>query len=333
MLFVARALEEGAFTGRLARAAARVWEGASARRVVRAVEFPAHVRVVAVGGATLGGSGKTPLAIACARELARSGARVAFVGHAYRARPGCPRVVRTSDPLQLVGDEAFVAALELESAGVPVVVGPDRASAVALAARIADVLVLDGVAQTQPVPATLALLAVDPEEPWGRAVAVPPCGDLRAPVEALLEAADAVVPVVEDDVPFPWDTLRGVRVGLVSALARPHRVLRSLARRGIVPRVVVRARDHTPVPTRALLQHERGEASVDVWVATRKCSLHVARPTVAGEGPRKSSLVVLPHAILLPPWLRGALGLVGRALTPANTGNNLKCNEGLRPHA
>jgi tetraacyldisaccharide 4'-kinase len=336
VLFVARALEEGAFTGPLARAAARLWEGASARRVVRTLDFPAHVRVVAVGGATLGGSGKTPLAIACARELARarsSGARVAFVGHAYRARPGCPRVVQTSDPLPLVGDEALVAALELESAGVPVVVGPDRASAVAFAARIADVLVLDGVAQTQPVPATLALLAVDPEEPWGRAVAVPPCGDLRAPVEALLEAADAVVPVVEDDVPFPWDTLRGARVGLVSALARPQRVLRSLARRGVVPRVVVRARDHTSVPTRALLQHERGDAPIDVWVATRKCSLHVARPTVAGEGPRNDNLVVLPHAILLPPWLRDALGHVVRALTPANTGNNLKCHEGLRPHA
>lgn len=328
MLFVARALEEGAFTGPLARAASRLWEGVSARGVVRALDFPAHVRVVAVGGATLGGSGKTPLAIACARELARtcsSGARVAFVGHAYGARPGRPRVVSTSDPLQLVGDEALVAAAELQPASVPVpvIVGPDRASAVALASRLADVLVLDGVAQTHPVRATLALLAVDPEEPWGRAVAVPPCGDLRAPVEALLEAADAVVPAVEDDdVPFPWEALRGARVGLVSALARPHRVLRSLARRGVVPRVVVRARDHTSVAARNLLEHERSEAPVDVWVATRKCSLHVPRPTL-----------VLPHAILLPPWLRSALANFGRALTPANAGNNLKCNEGLRPHA
>jgi tetraacyldisaccharide 4'-kinase len=325
VLFVARALEDGAFTSGLARATARIWESVSASRVVRPLDFPAHVRVVAIGGATLGGSGKTPLAIACARELARTGASVAFVGHAYRARPGRPRVVSPNDPLQLVGDEALVAAAELGSARVPVVVGPNRASAVTLAARLADVLVLDGVAQTHPVPATLALLAVDPDEPWGRAVAVPPCGDLRAPVEALLAAADAVVPVFEDeDVPFPWDTLRGARVGLVTALARPHRILRSLARRCVVPRVVVRARDHTPVAMRALLQRqrERGGAPVDVWVATRKCSHHVPRPTW-----------VLPHEILLPPWLRSALERVGRALTPANTGNNLKCNEGLRPHA
>ncbi|HEX8794330.1 MAG TPA: tetraacyldisaccharide 4'-kinase [Polyangiaceae bacterium] len=329
MLLVARALEEGVFGGPLARAAAQIWGSVSARHVVRPLELPPHVRVVAVGGATLGGSGKTPLAIACARELARTGARVALVGHAYRARPGCPRVVSPGDPLALVGDEALVAAAELEAAGVPVVVAPDRASAVAFAARSADVLVLDGVAQTRPRPATLALLAVDPEEPWGRAAALPPCGDLRAPVEALLAAVDAVVPVNEadDPGPFPWDALRGARVGLVSALARPHRVLRSLARRGIVPRVVVRARDHTPVAIRALRQHERSR-SVDVWVATRKCSLHAPRPTLTRE-----RLMVLPHAILLPPWLGAALARIGHALTPADQGNNLKCHEGLRPHA
>lgn len=320
MLFVARSLEEGALRGPLARAAARVWASVSARHVVRALDLPPnlrHVRLVTVGGATLGGSGKTPLAIACARELARTGARVAFVGHAYRARPGRPRVVRPGDPVPLVGDEALVAAAELEPSGVPVVVAPDRASAAIHAARLADVLVLDGVAQTSPRRAALALLAVDPEEPWGRAAAMPPCGDLRAPVEALLEAADALVPVAEDPdgdaPPSLWETLRTARVGLVSSLARPQRVLRSLARRGVVPRVVVRARDHTPVAMRAIREHERSGA-VDVWVATRKCSVHVPRPT---------NVVVLPHAIVLPAWLRAALERVGHALTPANVGNNL----------
>ncbi len=320
MLLVARALEEGALRGPIARAAARVWASVAARHVVRTLDVPGHARVVAVGGATLGGSGKTPLAIACARELARTGARVAFVGHAYRARPGRPRVVRPGDPLSLVGDEALVAAVELEAPGVPVVVAPDRASATLHAARLADVLVLDGVAQTSPRRAALALLAVDPEEPWGRAAAMPPCGDLRAPVEALLGAADAVVPVTETETetddgeaPSLWETLRGARVGLVCALARPQRVLRSLARRGVVPRVVVRVRDHTPVAMRAIREHERSGA-VDVWVATRKCSVHVPRPT---------NVVVLPHAIVLPPWLRAALGRVGDALTQADAGNNL----------
>jgi len=106
MLSVARRLEEGRYQGVIARCLALAWGDVSARGLVRSVAVPADVRVVAVGGATLGGSGKTPLAIACARELAKQGARVAFVGHAYRAHPGRARLVSPDDSLAEVGDEA-----------------------------------------------------------------------------------------------------------------------------------------------------------------------------------------------------------------------------------
>src|SRR5271155_2411411 len=120
MLSVARHLEEGRYRGAISRSLSLAWGEVSTRTLVRTLVVPGHVRVVAVGGATLGGSGKTPLAIACARELARQGARVAFVGHAYRARPGRARVVLPSDALDEVGDEALVAALELAGEGVAV---------------------------------------------------------------------------------------------------------------------------------------------------------------------------------------------------------------------
>src|SRR5580700_9814061 len=165
---ISRALEEGRSRGSMARATAQVWCHVAARRVVRSLEVPRGVRVVAVGGATLGGSGKTPLAIACARELAACGARVALVGHAYRARPGRARRALPDDGLAEVGDEALLAARSLGSE-VPVVVAPSRSLAVAEAARQADVLVLDGVLQIAPVRAALALLAVAAVEPWGRA--------------------------------------------------------------------------------------------------------------------------------------------------------------------
>ncbi|HEY6463199.1 MAG TPA: tetraacyldisaccharide 4'-kinase, partial [Polyangiaceae bacterium] len=193
MLAIARALEDGRLRGPIARVLSRAWAGAASRSVARPLEVPAGVRVVAVGGATLGGSGKTPLAIACARHLARDGARVAFVGHAYRARPGHAREVSGADPLDEVGDEALVAARMLEAHGVRVFVGPSRGAALALATRGVDVVVLDGVLQTRPARAWLSLLSVDADEPWGRARAVPPCGDLRAPVHALLSATDQVV--------------------------------------------------------------------------------------------------------------------------------------------
>ncbi len=96
--------------------------------------------------------------------------------------------MRPTDPLDEVGDEALLASSELERLAGPsgrvarVVVAPTRAAAIDFAAGAADVIVIDGVAQTAPVPATLALLAVDADEPWGRAATVPPWGDLRAPV-------------------------------------------------------------------------------------------------------------------------------------------------------
>jgi tetraacyldisaccharide 4'-kinase len=298
MLSVARRLEEGRYEGVIARCLALAWGGVSARGLVRSLPVPGDVRVVAVGGATLGGSGKTPLAIACARELAGQGARVAFVGHAYRAHPGRARLVSPDDSLAEVGDEALVAARALEANGVHVVVAASRVLAVELGARRADVLVLDGMLQTAPVRASLSLLAVDAEEPWGCAEAVPPRGDLRAPVAALLAAADLVVPVGEGssearvtsggayvgDTFLSWEALRPLRVGLACALARPRRLLRSLARHGITPVVTALAGDHRPIAARAL-RHP-----VDLWLATAKCALHMP--------PVRAPLATIQHDVV-----------------------------------
>jgi tetraacyldisaccharide 4'-kinase len=313
VLAVAQALEEGRYRGRVARAVARVWAEAASRALVRPLPRSDHVRLVAIGGATLGGSGKTPLAIACARTLARCGARVAFVGHAYRARPGRARVVSPMDALAEVGDEAIVAAAALAPEGVPVVVAPSRFRAVALASALADVVVVDGVVQTMPR-ATLALLAVDVAHPWGRAIALPPCGDLRAPPEALCSASDRVVRVGDDSPDaspvsagakvggalLSWADLAVMQLGLVTALARPDRLVASLARRGVFPRVVVRGADHGRISRRAI--EDANPRGVDLWIASEKCALHVPRSS--------APLAVISHDLALSDG-------VARALTAA----------------
>jgi tetraacyldisaccharide 4'-kinase len=333
VLVLAQSLEQGHNGGLAARVLARAWAPWAARTLVRPLEVPRGVRVVAVGGSTLGGSGKTPVAVACALELAARGARVALVGHAYRASPGAARVVTARDRLADVGDEALVAAQVLEPRGVPVVVAPSRAAAVAFAAGLADVLVLDGTLQIAPVRAALSLLAVDTDEPWGRARSVPPRGDLRAPVEALLAWADAVVAVGEGEVRqgeigvgarvvsrgvflgtslVPWTALAGRRVGLACALARPERVLRFLARRGVVPVAVVRAADHRPLAPGAFRAHAD---DVDVWVATAKCALHAPPTLPPGRYPPDASPSVAPlgtieHALVLSPEVCARLALL-----------------------
>jgi tetraacyldisaccharide 4'-kinase len=333
-LALSMALERGALAAAPLpglRALERAWALASGRGVVRRLRWPEGVRVVAVGGATLGGSGKTPLAIACAAELASRGARVALVGHAYRASPGRARLVDRGDRLSEVGDEALVAARQL--AGMArVVVAPSRAAAIALAAQVADVLVLDGVAQTTPVRAALALLAVDAAEPWGHARALPPRGDLRAPVRSLLDAADRVVALGDelDGASAPpegaahvrvgspgvrvgeellaWDAVRPLRVGLVCALARPERILVALARRGVEPVAVIRGPDHGPIrwPGRARTRAGAAvdapfDAGVDLWLATPKCALH------ARGLPFSAPIGVLEQSLSLPGSLRDAL--------------------------
>jgi tetraacyldisaccharide 4'-kinase len=323
MIAVARALERGHLRGPAARVLASVWGLVASRGVARPLLLPAGARVVTVGGATLGGSGKTPLAIACALELAalRGGEDVAFVGHAYRADPRRPRVVSEHDDLREVGDEALLAARALADVRVPVVVAPRRADAVALAGERARVLVLDGVAQTRPVRASLALLALDAAEPWGRAQAVPPAGDLRAPRAALLAACDRVVTVGSDSAAdaravsrgawlggslLPWRALAGARVGLLSALARPYRIARDLAGHGIALQTILRARDHGPFGAFAAFEaHERTTMRVDLWLASPKCALHIERERFAAAP--VAILDYRPDRIVLSPPLRSAL--------------------------
>src|SRR2546423_886772 len=88
------------------RAIAAAW-GALAR-VERPVVLPRGAHAIFVGGATLGGSGKTTVALACALELARAGKPdVVVIGHAYAARPARARDVSASDDVRVVGDEAL----------------------------------------------------------------------------------------------------------------------------------------------------------------------------------------------------------------------------------
>lgn len=269
---LARALDDGRARGPatelVARAAARI----AARGIARPARVPEGIRTVAVGGATLGGSGKTRVAIAIAGELAQRGASVVLVGHAYRASPRRARVVAAHDAMAEVGDEALVAAAALGSSA-RVVVAPSRAAAIELAARLdprPDVLVLDGPLQLAPVRASLSVLAVDAFEPWGSG-AVFPAGNLRARREDLLTNADVVVPV--DPLPRDADRLRGRAVGLFTAVARPGRLVAALARAAIFPVVHVASPDHGPAGTAELEALAR--TPVDLWAATPKCALHL----------------------------------------------------------
>lgn len=291
---IARRLEAGDGSA-LARALAAGWERVAARAVARPIRLPQGVHVIGVGGAVLGGAGKTPLAIALARHLAAGGERVALIGHAYRAAPGRARVAAPDDAVTVIGDDALTAARLLEGSGVPVIVAPRRQAALDHAAAIgARTAIADGLLQAAPHRVGAAVLTLDATAPWGSG-ASPPAGDLRAPADALLAAADHIAAVIPEGGSMPPDLahlgavpvasaiegavdragdrlsladLAGRRVGLLLAVARPDRVTAALGRAGIHPAVAATLADHAP--GRALAAAARGE--VDLWLATARCA-------------------------------------------------------------
>lgn len=296
MLAVQNALEKGHFQGQFAHFAATAWARIAARRIVKELRVPASVKLVCVGGATLGGSGKTPMAIALARRERDRGERVAFIGHAYRARPRHARVVHPEDDVDVVGDEAIVAATDL--AGIAdVVVAPARQAAIDFAiARGATCLVIDGVLQTSPRRADLSVLAIDAASL--RTNACPPAGDLRAPLEALLASADVAIEIADDDAPsafgfrraratsaglrapdgrtIDYETLAGKKIGLALAVAHPERVEARLAGRGILPVARAYVADHMGRQLRHVMQRvTHANTDIDAWVTTGKCAAFV----------------------------------------------------------
>jgi tetraacyldisaccharide 4'-kinase len=296
---VARALEAGAYRGRVSSLVSEVWEHLASSRIARPLTLPGGLRVIAIGGATLGGAGKTPTAVALARALGRAAlvtadrsSRVVLVSHAYRARPGFARVVRVDDEVTIVGDDALASARALAADGIEVVVAPTREAAVRFAATRADIAIVDGLLQTSPRRVDDAVLVLDGAAPWGSG-RCPPAGDLRAGREVLLAAADHVVSLGAaasgatllptsvsravsssgDDVPLV--ELREREVGVVLAIAHPERVLQSLAAQAIHPRTVVSLADHAGFDLARLGAHR-----VEVWLTTSRCATKL--PTSIG---------------------------------------------------
>jgi tetraacyldisaccharide 4'-kinase len=324
---IGRRLETPGRPALAARLLSTAWNAAAARGIARPLALPRAAHVIGVGGVTLGGSYKTPFAIALAGALASRGRAVALVGHAYGARPRQARVVTPGDRVAEVGDDALFAAQKLSGTRATVVVGPSRQAAVDFAARTAAILVVDGLLQTRPARLARSILLLDREQGWGNGHC-PPGGDLRASPEALLASTDAVGVVVDDVAPaseqgsplarqialgpqfdvfsgleraiYPGGTrislaeLRGAAVGLVLAVAHPERVIVGLARRGLRIAATALFADHDCPTPEAVKRVVPTTQRIDVWLTTGKCATKL--PAFIGRSP----VLALDHAVRIP---------------------------------
>ena len=167
-----------------------------AELTARRMEQPgwrAPVPVVCCGNASVGGTGKTTLALDLGTRLTRRGARVAFITRGYRSRSRRPSRVSLGHDATDVGDEAM-----LLSEVAPTFVGADRvASARAAVEAGATVLVMDDGLQNPGLVKDLSFLVIDGAAGFGNG-RVLPGGPLREPVAACATRCHAAVLIGED---------------------------------------------------------------------------------------------------------------------------------------
>ena len=228
----------------------------------------AGVPVIAIGNLTVGGAGKTPLAIHVAELLKSKRWSPAIVSRGYGGTASTPRgVTLAADPAE-VGDEPVLMA---RRAGCPVWVGPERAAVVAALRQAhpeCDVVILDDGLQHYALRRDIEIAVVDARG-FGNGFMLP-AGPLREP-KTRLWSVDAVIAHGTDRVKGfamrleggevhratdarerrPVQSFAGQRVHAVAGIGDPQRFFRHLAAVGltVVPHPFP---DHHPFRARDL---------------------------------------------------------------------------------
>jgi len=222
--------------------------------------------VICVGNPTVGGTGKTPVAIALLDMLHQRGARpfALLRGHGGSAR--APVVVeRRRDGASFVGDEALL----LASHARTVVSGSDRLLGARLAREEgATHIVMDDGFQNATLHKDAALLVLDGRGGIGNG-RVLPAGPLRAPLAPQLARADALMVVGDGPrgdalaaeaaaaglrvlrgrlVPDPAavDALRGRSLYAFAGIGKPEKFFATLRAQGLEVQATRAFPDHHP---------------------------------------------------------------------------------------
>lgn len=158
------------------------------RRRNRTTPLDPGVPVICVGNATLGGTGKTPIAIYLLKSLRRMGVNAHGLSRGYGGQLKGPIAVNPRHTAEEVGDEPLLIA---RSGPVWVAAARDE-GAVAAVSEGADVIIMDDGHQNPLLEKTLSLLVVDAEVGFGNG-RVFPAGPLREPLADALSRTDAVI--------------------------------------------------------------------------------------------------------------------------------------------
>lgn len=166
------------------------------RARLQAVRKSLPVPVIVIGNITVGGTGKTPAAIALVRGLQAAGCRPGIISRGFGARPPVfPYRVSLEDSSAVVGDEPLVL---LRNVDCPVVLDPRRRRAAKWIAgnTDCDVIVSDDGLQHYWLSRDVEILMIDGERGLGNGYCLP-AGPLREP-PSRIQSVDHVVINGED---------------------------------------------------------------------------------------------------------------------------------------
>ncbi len=281
---------------------------ATARRLARP-GWAAPVPVFCCGNATMGGAGKTTLALDMAARLLARGRQVHFLSRGYGGSArGMVRVDTARHSAALVGDEPLLLARL-----APCWVGPDRAElARAALADGADVLVMDDGLQNPDLVSRRNILVIDGASGFGNGRLFP-AGPLRERPESAAARCELAVMIGEDRtgaaarlppgmrvleaalVPESEEVVSGRRVFAFAGIARPAKFRESLDMLGALVAGTRWFPDHHPYDPREVLRLLR-----------------------AAEQAKAEPVTTPKDAVRLPPWARARVTIVGVGLAWAD---------------
>ena len=263
-----------------------LYAAGTARRLQNAQPFAPGIPVICVGNINVGGTGKTPTAIALVERLKARGRTPAVLSRGYGGTiEGPHQVNEREDSAARVGDEPLLLA-----AFCPTWVAKDRAAgARAIARSGADVIVMDDGFQSGALAIDFGLVVVDAVRGFGNGRCLP-AGPLREPASVGLARADAIVAIGDDEAqhrfkapPAPpclrarleplqtgmdW---RGLRVLAFAGIGHPEKFFATLRDLGAVVVETLPLADHQALDPKLLSRLIRRAGALDArLVATEK---------------------------------------------------------------
>jgi tetraacyldisaccharide 4'-kinase len=216
--------------------------GAVAQARLNRIGERASVPVICIGNLTVGGAGKTPAALAVAQMLAAAGERPAFLSRGYGGTSTGPlQVDAVRHRAAEVGDEPLLLARS-----APTIVARVRPEGARIAAAAgASVVIMDDGFQNPSLAKDFSVLVVDARRGIGNGHVLP-AGPLRAPLDAQLRQAQAMILITTS--PVRSTPISGAEAALSEPAGLSARASRAAAECGLDPSGVLTAARSRNIP-------------------------------------------------------------------------------------